>query len=269
MFKRMGILLVCCLILIQGTRQSLPVLAAEESSFQWYCVRNTEHLQPRLDANMEFILQYQGYYVDQKHGDDDADKVVYLTFDAGYENGNVAKILKILKEEQVPGAFFVLAHLMESNPELIIQMSEDGHFICNHTADHIDMTTLHTEVELKEELERTEALCMKLTGKRMQPYLRPPEGKFDETSLRLSSALGYKTIFWSFAYEDWDNGKQLDPVRAKEKILKYMHNGAVILLHPTSETNALILQEVIQELKALGYRFGTLDELTASAPEPR
>ena len=240
---------------------SFSVSASEDTVFHWYCVRNHEHKQPIADANMRWIETYGGYYIDRVHGDDSQEKVVYLTFDAGYENGNVEKILNVMKGEEVIGAFFVLGNLIQKNPELIRRMAEEGHLVCNHTVRHKDMSKIDDETVFCRELQELEQMYQEVTGKEMAKYYRPPEGTFDERSLRFASNLGYRTVFWSLAYADWDNQKQPDPEQAKALLLKYMHNGAVILLHPTSRTNATILKDLIVTLKAQGFRFGSLDEL--------
>ena len=241
---------------------SVSVSATENKVYNWYCVRNAEHKQPHLDQPMKFIEQYDGYRIDKKHGDDSQEKVVYLTFDAGYENGNVAKILDVLQEESVSDAFFVLGNLVTSNANLIKRMKEDGHLICNHTYTHKDITKL-TKEQFEGELKRLENAVLQCTGTPLDKYFRPPEGRFSQETMKFAQELGYKTIFWSFAYADWDNAKQPSTETAKQKILSNIHNGAVILLHPTSSTNAMILGDVIRELKSQGFRFGTLDELTA------
>lgn len=236
---------------------------AKDDALNWYCVRNKEHKQPRADAALSFVEKYDGFYVDRKHGDDCAEKVVYLTFDAGYENGNIEKILDVMKQEGVTGAFFVLKNLILKNPELVCRMADEGHLVCNHTASHRDMTKCASIEEFKGELETLEKLYTEATGKTLSPYYRPPEGKFNEANMKYAKELGYKTVFWSFAYADWDNDRQMSPETAKLKILSNIHNGEIMLLHPTSATNAAILKDVIKELKDQGYRFGTLDELTA------
>ena len=235
--------------------------ASEDRVFHWYCVRNSEHKQPKVDAPMAFIEEYDGYYIDHRHGDASEEKVVYLTFDAGYENGNIERILNTMKEEKVTGAFFVLGNLISKNPDLICRMVEEGHLVCNHTVRHKNMTTFERQSDFANELAELEAMYQKVTGKKMAKYYRPPEGTFDERSLKFASSLGYRTVFWSLAYADWDNDRQPDPQKSKELLLRYMHNGAVILLHPTSRTNATILGALIADLKAQGYRFGSLDEL--------
>ena len=229
----------------------------------WYCVREKDNKQPRCDSDMEYIKDYGGYYIDHTHGDDCEEKVVYLTFDAGYENGNVEKILDAMKAEDVKGTFFVLGNLIDKNGDLIKRMVEEGHTVANHTYSHKNMTKVGSYEEFTEELKKLDDAYEALIGEKMAKYYRPPEGTFDESTMNYANKAGYKTIFWSFAYADWDNDKQMDPERAKEKILSNIHNGAVILLHPTSATNAAIMGDVIKELKTLGYRFGSMDELTA------
>ncbi len=231
-----------------------------ESANSWYVKRNAEHKQPVLDANMQFVENYDAFYVD-KTKTNDGDKVLYLTFDAGYENGNVEKIVDTLIREKVPSAFFVLDNIILKNTELIEKMAENNCLICNHTLKHKDMTKVTTKEEFAEELYSLEKVYREKTGREMSKYYRPPEGKFNEQNLKFAKELGYKTIFWSLAYADWDNDNQPSREYAKKKILDNTHNGAIILLHPTSSTNAEILPELIQEWKNQGYRFGSLDEL--------
>ena len=239
---------------------SIPTFATSGESYSWYCAHRKDHRQPRADSNMTFIENYDGFYIDAKHGDNCDEKVVYLTFDAGYENGNVETILNILNEEKVEGAFFVLGHLIEKNTDLVKAMFENGHLVCNHTYSHKSMIGKTCE-EFKAELEMLEKTCIEKTGYELDKFYRPPEGRFDESSLEYAKEMGYKTVFWSFAYDDWDNNKQKDPSLAKKKILDNIHNGEIMLLHPTSATNAQILKDIIIELKNEGYRFGSLKEL--------
>lgn len=236
-------------------------VVAENQTYSWYCVRNKDHKQPQAESEMSFIEEYGGYYVDKKHGDDSEDKVIYLTFDAGYENGNVQKILNVLKQENVPAAFFILDNFIIRNKDLVIRMIDEGHTVCNHTSKHPDVTKYNNIDDFKAELENLESTYEKYTGKKMSKYFRPPEGKFSEQSMKYASELGYKTIFWSFAYADWDNAHQMSAVKAKEKILSNLHNGEILLLHPTSATNAAILSDIIKEIRGKGFRFASLDEL--------
>ena len=237
----------------------IPTVGAK-SGHHWYCVHAKNHERPRIDPQLAMIEQYDGYYLSKN----ETDRVIYLTFDAGYENGNVAKILDVLKEKQVSAAFFVLSHLITKNTDVITRMFEEGHTVCNHTAHHKNMA-LADRSTFEKELSELAAVCLEKTGKEMAKYYRPPEGTFSEENLNWAKELGYKTIFWSFAYADWDNQKQMSREHAKQKILSNIHPGEVMLLHPTSDTNAEILGEVIDECRAMGYRFGTLDELTKDA----
>ena len=227
----------------------------------WYAVRNKEHKQPRLDAAQEIIEKYNGYYVDKRHSDNDKDKVIYLTFDAGYENGNIEKILNTLKDEEVKAAFFILENLINRNTDLVKRMADEGHTVCNHTASHKDMTKVENIEDFSAELSALEKIYFEKTGNEMAKFYRPPEGRYDEKSLGFADELGYKTIFWSLAYADWDNNKQPSTEKAMKILLDNIHNGAIILLHPTSATNAEILPKFISALRERGYRFGTLDEL--------
>ena len=243
-------------ILLSISLCSIPINATEKEEFSWYCKRAADHVQPTLPSEFSFINNNDGYWIGNKD-----EKVIYLTFDAGYENGNIGKILDVLKEKNVSAAFFVLINLLKKNPELIKQMEREGHLVCNHTAHHKDMSKIDDENAFYSELRSLEVEYEALTGKQMQRFYRPPEGKFSERNLQMASQYGYKTIFWSFAYADWDNTNQPSINFAKKKILDNMHNGAVLLLHPTSATNASVLGEVIDILISEGYRFGKLEEL--------
>ena len=241
---------------------SVMTVTAHEEAVNWYCAHVKGHVQPSLGRDIAFAEKEGAYFIDHNHTDfNDTEKVVYLTFDAGYENGNISKILDILKEEDVSAAFFILGHLVKENTELVKRMTAEGHTVCNHTASHRDMSKL-SDAEMLEELRSLEDLYRECTGNELSKYYRPPEGRFSRSNLICAQKNGYTAVFWSFAYPDWDNKKQMSPTCAKEKIMENLHNGEVMLLHPTSDTNAQILGDVIREIKALGYRFGTLDELT-------
>lgn len=233
---------------------------AESAAYSWYCVHRSDHMQPMISDELSFCEELDGYYIDRKHGDGSAEKVVYLTFDAGYENGNIEKILDVMADEEVNGAFFILGNLLKKNPELVKRMFDEGHLVCNHTYNHRKMVGVDKDTFV-EELKRLENECESVTGHSIDKYYRPPEGRFDRASLQYARELGYKTVFWSFAYEDWDNNRQMPVEKAKKKILDNIHNGEVMLLHPTSQTNADVLRDIIRELRKDGYRFGTLDEL--------
>ncbi len=244
---------------------SVPFSACAKGadSFSWYCVHAKDHQRPQSDPQFSFVESLGGFYLDPNKTEEDEDHVVYLTFDAGYENGNIAKVLDVLQAENVPGAFFILENLMEKNPEIVQRMVQEGHIVANHTAHHRNMSNADDETLLKE-LHLLEEQFRNLTGKEMPCYYRPPEGRFSRSNLECLHKNGYRTIFWSFAYPDWDNNRQMSSEKAKQIILDNVHNGEVMLLHPTSATNAAILGDVIGELKSQGYRFGTLDELTSA-----
>ena len=233
---------------------------ASENVINWYCIRNKSHKQPVLDASLSVIHEHGGIFANLERGDSDSDKVVYLTFDAGYENGNIEIILDKMKEADVKGAFFVLGNLIRSNADLVKRMFDEGHLVCNHTYCHKSMVNLSFD-EFQRELSHLENACLECTGKELSKYYRPPEGRFDIESLEHAKSMGYKTVFWSIAYADWDNNNQMSEERAMAKILDNLHNGAIILLHPTSKTNASIMSKLIEKIKAEGYRFGSLDEI--------
>ena len=236
-----------------GKEEDCAALSTEVSG--WYCRHTEDGKRPPMPGEMTFIDKHGGYFL----GKDE--KVIYLTFDAGYENGNIARILDTLKAEEVPAAFFVLENLVTRNTDLVKRMKDEGHLVCNHTAKHPDMSA-KSEREFTDELAAMEKIYKETMGTEIAKYYRPPEGKFTEANLKWADSMGYKTIFWSYAYADWDNSKQMPADKAMEKVLSGTHNGEVILLHPTSATNADILPGLIREWKNMGYRFGTLDELT-------
>jgi len=194
---------------------------------------------------------------------DPGEKVLYLTFDAGYENGNTGKILDVLKEHNVPAAFFLVGNYMEKNADLVRRMAQEGHTVGNHTMHHRDMSKLPDKEAFSKELTQLEDLYREVTGKDLPKYYRPPQGVYSEENLKMAQELGYKTVFWSLAYADWDNDNQPSREYALEKLLGRTHNGAVVLLHSTSATNAQILDELLTEWENQGYRFASIDGLFA------
>lgn len=238
----------------------VPVMETEAKEYYWYCKRNAEHNQPLLDRDFSFIENVGGIYVDKSHSSMSDERVIYLTFDVGYENGNVGKILDVLGEEGVRGSFFILGNVIDRTPELVQKMIDGNHLVCNHTVNHKNLVGKSTEM-IKEEVLGLENKYRALTGRELAKFFRPPEGTFDEQLLNEVSKLGYKTVFWSFAYADWDNDRQMSSEAAMDIIMKNLHNGEIMLLHPTGETNARIMKDLIQELKNEGYRFATLDEI--------
>jgi peptidoglycan-N-acetylmuramic acid deacetylase len=229
-------------------------------------MRTKDHTRPKTDAALSWIndKEYNVVYLDPQCTDESTqeNRVLYLTFDVGYENGNVENILDVLKQENVTAAFFILGSLVVKNTALVERMFNEGHLVCNHTAHHKNMSKINDSSIFNNELNVLSNAYTALTGKPIAKYYRPPEGTFSENNLKMAQDLGYKTVLWSFAYADWDNASQPSPEFAKKKILENVHDGAVILLHPTSATNAAILGDVIDEISAMGYEFGTLDEIT-------
>lgn len=229
-------------------------------AYNWYCKKSVNGQQPTLPEEFSFIEAHGGYYID-KNVENREDKVIYLTFDCGYENGNVEKILGILKAHNAKGAFFVLGNIIKRNTALVKRMCNDGHLVCNHTVSHKNMTKIASIEDFREELDALNEIMKEYCGCELAPFYRPPEGCFSEQNLIWASEIGYKTIFWSCAYDDWDNNRQMSSEKAMEKLTSRLHNGEVLLLHPTSATNASILDELLTYLEREGYRFGTLYEL--------
>jgi len=192
---------------------------------------------------------------------DTSQKVLYLTFDAGYENGCTGKILDVLKDHHVPAAFFLVGNYIEKNPDLVRRMVEEGHIVGNHTMHHHDMSKLSDPAAFEKELTELEELFRSVTGKELPRYYRPPQGTYSEENLRMAQTLGYKTVFWSLAYVDWNNDSQPTKEEAFAKLLPRTHNGAVVLLHSTSQTNAAILDELLTRWEEMGYSFQSLDAL--------
>ena len=131
----------------------------------------------------------------------------------------------------------------------------------NHTMHHPDMSKLTDKAAFQKELQDLEKLYLDITGQKMAKYYRPPQGIYSEENLKMAQELGYKTVFWSLAYVDWNNDQQPTAAYAFEKLIPRTHDGAVVLLHSTSKTNAQILDELLTKWKEMGYTFGTLEEL--------
>ena len=192
---------------------------------------------------------------------DTTQPVIYLTFDAGYENGCTEQILDTLKKHQVPAAFFLVGNYIEKNADLVRRMADEGHIVGNHTMHHPDMSKISDPAAFQKELEDLDNLYRDTTGQEMPKYYRPPQGTYSRENLEMAKSLGYKTVFWSLAYVDWNNDAQPSKEEAFAKLIPRIHNGAVVLLHSTSRTNAEILDQLLTQWKDMGYRFGTIAEL--------
>lgn len=220
----------------------------------WGIKRNDNHEQPDVGSENKNILeQYNGIALGNNEK-----KYIYLTFDEGYEAGYTSKILEVLKNNQVKATFFITAHYVNTQEELVKQMIEEGHIVGNHTVNHKSMPDLSEEKIKKEILELHQTIYDKFNYE--MKYMRPPKGEFSEKSLSVTNSLGYKTVMWSFAYEDWNEDKQPEEEKSKAKILNNLHNGEIMLLHGNSKTNTNILDSIIKEAKQMGYEFKSLDE---------
>ena len=211
---------------------------------------------PVGNATFDELAQYDAYYAE-----DTDEKVLYLTFDAGYENGNTAPILDALKKHNVSATFFVVGTYVESEPELVKRMLEEGHTVGNHTWHHPDMSEISTMDSFKKELSDVEDIYRETTGQEMAKFYRPPQGKYNKENLKMAQRLGYKTFFWSLAYVDWYQDEQPSKEEAFDKLLGRIHPGAIVLLHSTSSTNASILDELLTKWEEMGYAVRPLTEL--------
>ncbi len=211
---------------------------------------------PQGPADAQGLKKYDAAYLDTS-----GEKVLYLTFDAGYENGCTSQILDVLEKHQVKAAFFLVGNYLERNADLVRRMVSDGHTVGNHTMHHPDMRSFTDLESFSKELTDLENLYKEVTGEAMPKFYRPPQGNYTLENLQMAQKLGYRTVFWSLAYADWDNTNQPDPEASIRKLLSRTHDGAVILLHSTSKTNAQILDSLLTQWQAMGYRFGTLEEL--------
>ena len=222
----------------------------------WGLHFSSEGKTPSGPASARQLQALGAAYVDER-----GEKVLYLTFDAGYENGYTGKILDVLKSHQVSATFFLVGNYLEKNGDLVRRMVEEGHTVGNHTMHHPDMRKLSDPAAFQKELEELESLYTAVTGKTMEKYYRPPQGLYSEENLKAAQDLGYKTVFWSLAYADWDNKAQPSTKTALDKLLGRTHDGAVILLHSTSQTNAQVLDELLTRWEEMGYRFAPISEL--------
>lgn len=243
---------LCGVMLISGWLGAAVPTAGWGLSFQ------TEGQVPAGPLSAEKLAELGAAYVDPDGG-----KVLYLTFDAGYENGYTKEILDILKKQDVPAAFFLVGDYLERNADLVRRMVKDGHIVGNHTMNHPNMTKVPSLEAFQKELQAVEELYSNITGQTLPKFYRPPQGLYSGENLEMAQKMGYQTVFWSLAYADWDNKNQPAPDASVDKLIRRTHDGAVILLHSTSKTNAQILDRLISRWKDMGYRFAPLTELFA------
>ena len=254
MSKRWLLILAVAVTILAGILHFLPGQAITTGS--WGLSFQKEGYAPKSPATAQELAQYDAAFLG-----DTTNKRIYLTFDSGYENGCTEKILDILKKHNVPAAFFLVGNYIERNPELVKRMISEGHIVGNHTMHHYDMSRMKEKESFAKELTDLEILYKQVTGQEMEKYYRPPQGIYSQENLEMAKEMGYKTVFWSLAYVDWDNHSQPSREQAMGKLLPRIHNGAVVLLHSTSQTNAEVLDEVLTEWKKMGYSFGDISEI--------
>ncbi len=228
----------------------------ETSGENWGLGFPTEGQPPTGNASADELKKYDTYYIG-----DTGKKVIYLTFDAGYENGYTAAILDALKKHDVKVTFFLVGNYVTSSPDLVKRMLTEGHNVANHTYSHPNMSAISSKESFGQELGSLENAYKEVTGQEMSKYYRPPQGKYSVNNLKMAQELGYHTFFWSLAYVDWYNDKQPTKEQAFKKLLGRIHPGAIVLLHSTSKTNSEILDELLTKWEEMGYTFGTLDEV--------
>ena len=236
---------------------STKATSVSAQSTGWGLSFQEEGKRPTGNASIDDLKQYNAYYAS-----DTDQKIIYLTFDAGYENGNTPAILDALKKHQAPAVFFVVGNFIKDNPDLIRRILAEGHIIGNHTMTHPDLSQISSMDAFQKELQDVEELYTSLTGEPMTKFYRPPRGIYSTENLSMAKELGYSTFFWSLAYVDWIQDQQPSREEAFQKLLTRIHPGAIVLLHNTSSTNAEILDELLTKWKEMGYEFHSLKELT-------
>ena len=245
--------LVCC---FTAFNSDVNTSILSTSKNDWGLSYHENGKTPQGNADADFLKEYNAYY----HVPTD-EKVIYLTFDAGYDNGNTAPILDALKKHNVKSTFFLVGNFIEKNPDLVKRMVSEGHIVGNHTKTHPDMSKISSAEDFSKEIAALENDYKEVTGKEMLKVYRPPQGKFSEENLKLANSMGYKTFFWSLAYVDWYENKQPTKEEAFSKLLTRIHPGAIVLLHSTSKTNAEIMDELLTKWKEMGYSFKNLDAI--------
>ena len=241
----------------QKSQAASASLLSESTS--WGLSFQKEGERPVGNATINDLGKYHAYYAE-----DTNEKKIYLTFDAGYENGNTPRILNALKKHQAPATFFVVGNFISDNPDLIRRMVSEGHTVGNHTMTHPDMSGISSKDDFHKQLDGVENLYESVTGEQMTKFYRPPQGIYSTSNLAMAQELGYSTFFWSLAYVDWIQDQQPSREEAFQKLLGRIHPGAIVLLHNTSSTNGLILDDLLTKWEEMGYRFCSLKELTGA-----
>ncbi|KGX88160.1 delta-lactam-biosynthetic de-N-acetylase [Pontibacillus litoralis] len=243
---------LCAMVCVVMTFSIVDVAA---ENYGWGYKKSRDEQSPDTGAYGEMVRKYGGYYMDPTE-----EKVVYLTFDNGYEQGYTEKVLNVLKQKDVPATFFVTGHYVNSAPDLVERMVDEGHIVGNHSWSHPDFSTMNKS-EIAQELTKVEQAVANITEQDSMKYLRPPRGTFSERSLAITEELGYMTMFWSVAFVDWHTNKQKGWEYAYQSVMNQIHPGAIILLHTVSEDNASALEYMIDALRKQGYTLKSLDDL--------
>ena len=243
--------------ILTGTLSPTKETSASVQSASWGLSFQEEGKRPAGNATIDDLKQYNAYYAS-----DTDEKILYLTFDAGYENGNTPAILEALKKHQAPAVFFAVGNFIKDNPDLIKRMITEGHIVGNHTMTHPDMSQISSMESFQKELEGVEELYTSVTGEPMTKFYRPPRGVYSTENLSMAKELGYSTFFWSLAYVDWIQEQQPSKEEAFQNLIPRSHPGAIGLLHNTSSTNAAILDELLTKWEEMGYQFHSIKELT-------
>ncbi len=252
----LAVVCIAAALFFTGTAVITDKTVNTSADGNWGLSFQDEGKAPVANATADYLARYNAFYAEQTD-----EKVIYLTFDAGYENGYTGKILDTLKKHDVKAAFFLVGNYIETCPDLVKRMVDEGHLVGNHTYTHPDMSEISTEESFKDELERLEKRYSEVTGKTMKKYYRPPQGKYSDSNLKMADKMGYKTVFWSLAYVDWYESDQPTREEAFKKLIPRIHPGAIVLLHSTSKTNCEILDELLTKWEEMGYSFRSLEQL--------
>ena len=256
---------VCVIVIFCISVVSLNTVYSEERTvetsstidnkkLEWGIKREKNHKQPDVGTKNKAVMDaYKGIYMGNSEK-----PYVYLSFDNGYEAGYTNQILDTLKANDVTAAFFITAHYLNTASDIVERMINEGHIVGNHTVNHKSMPSLSDD-KIQDEVLKLHQTVYEKFGYEMK-YIRPPMGEFSQRTLSITNSIGYKTVMWSLAYDDWDENNQGREKYATSKILENIHNGAIILLHGNSKDNANILDSVIKEIRKMGYEFKSLDE---------
>lgn len=224
-------------------------------SENWGLGFGAEGQKPTGNASMAELQKYNAYYCAEGE-----EKVIYLTFDCGYENGNTEPILDALKKHNAQATFFVVGHFLESAPDIVKRMVAEGHTVGNHTYHHPDMSKISDRASFQKEMEDVASKFREVTGEELSMYYRPPQGKYSTQNLQMAKEMGYSTFFWSLAYVDWNQDDQPSHEEAFRKLTGRIHPGAIVLLHSTSKTNGEIMDELLTKWEEMGYTFRPLSD---------